>query len=292
MQIKTQKEYFLKYLESLDVEMLDLIIDDSMNCFGASKQVFLDRLNTIVADSRGDKNLWRLKKHKRRQNIYYLVILPFSYSVKFILEENEGNIISLRNPKILKTREDAEKVHSLDLYFGKDEKIGFKPTIDYLLNLYNCTKAYEEFVNDKDQFLTSADISDWLNRHAFLYEDVNFDYLFFKFKPFINLYMGLEFLNEQLQFYHKVMEALDAYSNENEDAILKWLDDYEILAYCDVISFSYNFSDIDYSSKKLRFCSYMNIYFQGEDFFSILKFTELYFEHVSDFQYLALLKHR
>ena len=37
----TQKEAFLKYLQRMDIEMLEIILDDSIIYFGASKKVFL-----------------------------------------------------------------------------------------------------------------------------------------------------------------------------------------------------------------------------------------------------------
>ncbi|MDA3905746.1 MAG: hypothetical protein PF484_06700 [Bacteroidales bacterium] len=39
----TQKEAFLKYLQRMDIGMLEMILDDSIIYFGASKKVFFGK---------------------------------------------------------------------------------------------------------------------------------------------------------------------------------------------------------------------------------------------------------
>jgi hypothetical protein len=67
----------------------------------------------------------------------------------------------------------------LVIFFGDDEKADFKPTNEYVMNLYRCTNAYEELVNEEIQILTSQAISKWLKKHKELYDKIANDYLFF-----------------------------------------------------------------------------------------------------------------
>jgi hypothetical protein len=64
----TQKEAFLKYLQRMDIEMLDQILDNSIDYFGASKQVFLEKL--IVISVRLFKGSKQFLKKNLKDNIY------------------------------------------------------------------------------------------------------------------------------------------------------------------------------------------------------------------------------
>ena len=72
----TQKEAFLKYLQRMDIEMLEIILDDSIIYFGASKKVFLEKLSYIFNQVKlgGGKGYLRIKQHKKQTDTYYLLL--------------------------------------------------------------------------------------------------------------------------------------------------------------------------------------------------------------------------
>ncbi|HKM93920.1 MAG TPA: hypothetical protein VJY41_09725 [Prolixibacteraceae bacterium] len=41
---KTEIELFLHYLRAMDTDKIELLLDDSVNCFGVSKSIFIERL--------------------------------------------------------------------------------------------------------------------------------------------------------------------------------------------------------------------------------------------------------
>ncbi len=280
----TQKEAFLKYLQRMDIEMIELILDDSITYFGASKKVFLQKLSYIFNQVKlgGEKGNLRIKQHKKRANTYYLLLKIFDYSNKFVIEEKEGNIIKIYDTKIKVSKEDIEGICQLDLFFGDDEKADFKPSNEYVMNLYRCTNAYEELVNGKIQILTSEDISQWLKKHSLLYEEVKEDYLFFKYNDFRNLFFEFEYLWESLQSYNEVKVALKSFTDTDTASLHQWLVDYYELAFCRVLSFDFNCSDIDVANKTLYY--HPNFYFKGDDFLSIVEFCKLYKKHYDNYR--------
>ena len=283
----TQKEAFLKYLERMDIEMLKIILDDSITYFGASKKTFLEKLSYIFNQFRlgGGKGYLKVKQHKKKINTYYLLLQIFCHATKFIIEEKNGNILKIYGNKIKTSKEDIESLSNFEIFFGDDEKIDFKPSNKYVMKLYSCTNAYEELVNDKIQILTSADIFRWLKTHEFLYEDVKDEYLLFKYNDFRNLFFMFEYLSEQLQNYKEVELALKSFDDSNTDSLHLWLADYYRLAFCKVLSFESSFSDIDLASKTLKHDFRSNIYFKGDDFFAIVKFNNLYNNHFNNYLY-------
>ena len=203
----------------------------------------------------------------------------FTYSLKFTIEEKEGKIEKLYNNKTVKSKDDVEQLCQFCLCFGDDEKLRFYPSNEYIITLHNCTIAYEELENDKIQVLTSNDISKWLNKHSSLYEEVKEEYLFFKFNDFRNLYFGLEYYFKQLQSYPEVREALESFCKSNSIRLHQWLEDYNRLAFCRVLGFSQLLSEIDLKNNRIKYAPCSNIYFQGDDFFALLKFNELYHKY-------------
>src|ERR1039458_4600241 len=46
----TEKEAFLYYMERMDIEMLDLILDDGITYYGVRKEVFLEKLGAAFVE--------------------------------------------------------------------------------------------------------------------------------------------------------------------------------------------------------------------------------------------------
>lgn len=282
----SQKEAFIKYLQRKDIEMLEMILDDSITYFGASKKVFLEKLSYIFNQVQlgGGNGYLKVKQHKKQINTYYLLLQIFSYANKFIIEEKDGNIIKMYSPKKQTSKDDIENLSPLEIFFGDDEKIDFIPSNEYVMTLYNCTSAYEELVNDRTQILTREDISRWVKKHTFLYEEVKGEYLLFKYNDFRSLFFMLEYLLEELQNYNEVKTALKSFTDSNTTSLHQWLVDYNRLAFCRVLSFESSFSDIDVANKTLKYNYRSNIYFKGDDFLAIVKFNELYHKHYDNYQ--------
>lgn len=280
----TQKEAFLKYLQRKDIEMLEMILDDSIIYFGASKNMFLEKLAYIFNQVRlaGEKGFLKIKQHKKQANTYYLLLKIFSYANKFIIEEKDGRIIKMYNPKIKTSEVDIESLNSLEIFFGADERADFIPSNEYVMNLYRCTKAYEEIVNDKIQILTSKDISNWLKKQQLLYDEIKKEYLYFKYNNFRNLFSKFEDLLEELQNYHQVRKALKSFNDSNEVSLLQWLVDCDDLAFCKVLHFEIFFSEINKENNIIKDRFHSNIYYKGADFIAIVEFNKLYHKHFNN----------
>jgi len=212
----------------MDIEMLDLILEDSITYFGVSKSVFLEKLSYIFNQERlsGEKGFLKIKKHKKRPNTYYLLLRMACYANRFVIEEEEGRIIKVYDIKKEISKDDIEFFDRVALFFGTDEKADFIPSNDYVMNVYRCTKAYEELVNDKIQVLTSNDIYQWLRKHVLLYNEIKDAYLLFKYNDFRTLFLLLKFLLEELQNYNEAKRALETFDDSNIAALHQWLVDY------------------------------------------------------------------
>lgn len=274
----TEKEAFLKCLQHMDVDMLDLILEDSYTYFGASKKVFLAKLYFIFNRyiSVGGSSYLEINQHKTHKNWYSLLMPLFNKSYRFIIEENDGKITNINSNKKSRSRDAIEGLTLIDLVFGDDEKADFIVSTDYIMTVYNCTSAYEELINEGIQILTSKNVIDWLSKHASLYKAIKDKYLFFRFNDFRILYLMLENIFDQLQYYNVVKKALASFNDSDSVSIQQWLADYDRLYFCKLFSFEYDFSEIDEINKTMKFICFSNLYVKGHDFISIIKFNKLF----------------
>lgn len=274
----SQKEAFLNYLQHMDVDMMDLILDDSYTYFGASKKVFIAKLSFIFNRyiSAGGSSYLEIKQHKKHKNWYSLLMPLFNKSYRFIIEESDGEIKNINSSKKSRSRNAIEGLTLLDLVFGDDEKADFIASTDYKMSVYNCNSAYAELISEEIKILTSKDVSDWLFNHSSLYKEVKDKYLFFRFNDFRILYLVLENIFDQLQYYNVVKKALASFNSSDSASIQQWLADYDRLYFCKLFPFGYDFTDIDELNKTMKFICYSNLYVKGQDFISILKFNKLF----------------
>jgi len=277
---KSQKEAFLFYLHRMDIKMLDLVLDNNITYFGANKEVFLEKLSYIFNQLKLSKADWPIiEQHCEKINTYFFISEIYETKNEIIIDEKDGNLLKVFSRDIIKDAEDIEMLNPFEFFFGDDEKIDFTPSNDYVINLHHCINAYENIINDKIQILTSEDISDWLNKNKSLYKGIKDEYLFFKYNNFRHLYFRLKLYYKVLKKFSKAKRALKEFNNSDEISLNKWLNKFERLFFCFTQSFYNQFSEIDEATKTLKICPHPNIYFKGDDFLTIVKFSNLYVKH-------------
>lgn len=285
----TQKEAFLKYLQEMNIEMLDLVLSEEATYFGAPKSVFLEKLSYIQNQHllSGYKEGFKIKQYKKPKN-YYALITPFSdVTNKFYIEEKNCKIVRIYNNLKVETKDEVEFLSQFEFFFGYDEKADFRPTTDYIMTLHNCKIAYEELMNDNIQILTKERLSNWINEHASLYEEVDKNFLYFRYNNFRNLYFGLKYIFDMLQFSDVASEALTTFpgSSSMRSKLYEWISKYDRLYFCNVLSVDQDFKDIDLVNKTLKHISYKNFLFKGDDFLSIYFFGVIFHNQTRDSGY-------
>ena len=282
LQLLSQKEIFFLNIEKMNLSELEIFLPNSADYFGASKKEFLKKLkfifNQITLAGRTDK--LEIIKHKKHLNTYYLNYPTHNFSNKFIIIEIEGKIRKIYNSRLKLDKDDINNLHPLEIFFGDDQKINFKPCHCYIKNLSKSIISYNNIVNNEFRFLTVSDISLWLSENAKLYDEVKREYLMFRFNNFKNLYKYLNYLLKEIKNLKHIEKALNSNSSYDLCVIKKWLNDYNELAFCKVYSFDQNFVEIDLSKNIFKSSYYSSIAFVGSEFQIILKFNELYKENL------------
>jgi hypothetical protein len=199
--------------------------------------------------------------------------------VKIIIDEKDGRIQRIYNDNEVSNIEESDMISPYDMVFGDDEKPRFKPSNEYLFNLYDCEMAIQELESNQPKTCTSSDLNRWSEKYEVLFDYSRRHFKYFKSNPFRDLYLGINYLLENLKHIEKVLEAINSFDESDNDSIKTWLNKYERLAYCEVSSFDQMFYHIDYDKQIIQHERNSNIFFAGEDFFALIWFNRNYHQH-------------
>jgi hypothetical protein len=279
--ILSATDQFLNYLNPLDIKMLDIILDDDSAYFGTTKAIFFERLKYIFDQHKlsHDVKAPEIKQHKKYSNVFKLKLHALSETIKFIIDEKNGRIHQIYNNRMISTSEESDMISPYDMVFGDDEKPGFTPSSEYLLNLYDCGKAIQELETSQPKLFISRDLIKWTKKHKLLFDYTTIHFKYYKFKPFRDMYLSINHILKYLAHTNKVLEALNSIDESNNESINSWLNKFDRLAFCEVLSFGYMFYEIDFEKKVIQHERNSNIFLIGEDFFALIRFNRLFLHY-------------
>ncbi len=281
-ELSNPTEAFLYYLERRDLEMLDLLLDEEASYFGVSKATFLEALTYIFNQVKlaGSPHAICIKKVSSAKNRYRISWFNDSDWLVIDILEKDSRIIELKLAK--KPPYYVEERNTFYLCFGDDELKDFKPSVEYLLEVQQYQKAYEELVRDEPVVMDLEDLQNWLSRHQALYEEAEQKTNYAKPKPFRTLYFNMELLLEELELAPQAEYALNRFRNMNKIDMEEWLDEFNRLYYCETMGYELNFQEMNQPDASLKSTLYPNLYFKGEVFFTILEFNERYMHYTRE----------
>lgn len=276
----SQKEAFLFYLQKMDIEMIDLILDDKFSYFDVAKDIFINKLKSFKSEleALGEVDSIQIYQNDTSSNTYYLIVENYDLEQELTFKEVENKIVDINSH----FNSQLKKSCPLALHFGLDERINFKPTVEYLLHVQHCTNAFEELVNDSNKILDYDKIEFWISKHKSLYQQVKDDLFMFKFNDFRNLYDLLVDLKELIACSFAAQIAVEEFDDSNEASIQKWKNDHLSLFVGHTEYFEGYFMDFEkvtYSGINdiIQLDLFPNLHLLRDDFLYIKKFNDLYF---------------
>jgi hypothetical protein len=164
-----------------------------------------------------------------------------------------------------------------------DERVDFKPSIDFLNKSQKCKLAYDELIQFQNTVIGKEVYLVWLEKFSILKESLNLQaFNYAGFDKFYWLYSRIEELKHYLQSDGFVKEALKEFQTiekNNEPKLLKWLVKYEKTG-DDLVMLLFLFEQIDFENLE------DNAYFKVDglkiktlDFKSLAKFRFLFDNH-------------
>ncbi|MCZ2129503.1 MAG: hypothetical protein LC109_04475 [Bacteroidia bacterium] len=248
----TKKDLIIKAFQEMDVSMLEVVLDDSKTYKGTTKQIFIEKIEAVFAEFKrnDDDKLLPYKgfcrsdscKHKGKSG-YSFVGNNSRNCIDLIFEETEDDIDDIYNcsdfvtiENIVRFRIGASSFNSFIrnsfLNIFEDEKVGFNPSVDLLINLQNCKLAIKELIQNQDEIIGYEIYSEWLSRrkHKRLLLH-KWKHSYSAIEEFESLYFGLNCYEKYYRLYREIAkEAVEEYERidlTNEKELLRWLVKYE-----------------------------------------------------------------
>lgn len=246
---KNKKDKIISAFQKMDTNLLHELLDDSRTYQGVSKLTFIDKINEVFKDSRLEGNeFFNAHKgyclNKDCPNIgctgYSFIGNNSREYIDLIFEESDLDFTDIHNCQEFETYEAVNFIDNIvdigpkiSIHFCIDERVGFKPTSDFLAQDQKFINALNELSVYKNSLLNANIFSEWLQKHKPLFEE--FESPPSEYKNQVKFYDLFNSLNSLLKFSNyeglakKAVEDFNKIDIEDELNLLKWLCKYEEL---------------------------------------------------------------
>ena len=177
----------------------------------------------------------------------------------------------------------VKKESLLGIDIMNDERVDFKPSIDFLKKSQKCKLAYDELIQYQNVVIGKEVYLVWLEKFYHLKKSLNlqaFNYV--GFDKFYWLYNRIEELKNYLQSDNFAKEALKEFQTiekNNEPKLLKWLVKYEKIGET-LVMLLYLFEDTDFEKlEDNAFFKVDGLKIKTLDFKCLTKFRFLFDNH-------------
>ena len=292
----TNKEAIIHYFSKMDIDMLGLLLDDNNTYQEATKETFLKKLNDDVFSEfkeNGDTELIAIKGECNADNcnkgckgFLFLGKATNNYTA-FIFEEINKDIKDIYCCSSFVCIENIGELNK-EFYFtfGRDEEASFNPSLEYLIQVQQCEKAYSAIVKSEASYLYKDEYLPWLELNKDLYKSLPSLFIGYKkIDSFRSLYSKLENVASYLSYEKQTQVAVSnfykiSFIDKKDDELLAWLIvnkklDDEING----LLFLYFLELDETKSKFLQLQSDCNLHIACKDYEYQIKFCNLFLEH-------------
>ncbi len=241
--IKTKKDLILDCICKMDLDMLNLVLDDSRKFMGYDKKEFLKKLDRVFDRFKeaGDSELLYRKGNckngdcpKRGCGGAAFVGNVSELHIDFVLTESPVDILDMCWCENFRTYCEYQPDRNKKLEFNPLEDMSEDEFRKYLMMFVNTQEAMQELITEKaPRFLETKLSAAWLEKHKNLFSEIlNTKHRHVHLSDFTALYNELDRLSYFLTQEHTAKEAIADYNNldmNNEQQFLNWIVKYETL---------------------------------------------------------------
>lgn len=287
----SKKELIKEGFETMNLSMLDVLLDEHKTYQEASKEVFLKKIEEIFSKlkSNGDTRLNSYKGFCNSDECsnkgckgYSFVGNKSKSHIYLIFDETADDVNDIYDCVGFETIDKSiEKKNLLSIVVKRDEEANFKPSVNYLIKSQKCNFACDELYRYENKIINKDIYLPWLGHHNSLYKTFSLPPIMdAQYGRFYWLYSRMDDLKDYLQSDDSAKKAVTEFQsikNGNETQLLAWLIKYEKTGH-DLTLFMYD--DIDFENPEAK--SYFmveKLKISTTDFKHIAKFKHLFDEH-------------
>jgi len=245
----TQKDIVLESIKQMDMGRLQLVLDHRYTYFGATKEVFLKKLNVIfqTCQKKGDTIFEQHKTHCpcKLCNVPNLITFTFVGNVsrgymKLVFVLKQERIINIYTCNNMYEKNDIFYYYELEFENGtpdtheyysirvaSDEKANFISTPYYQYYIAKCDRACAQLNVYRNQIIPVEVIFDWVNKHQ---KVVNYFFDASRDEELKYLVLFFRNLSDELKFREVARQAMDAMTfnpEKDKEELINWLIVYE-----------------------------------------------------------------
>lgn len=235
----SNKQIIINAIKEMDIHKLGELLDDNRPYMDVPKSLFLSKLkiqfdrcekNEITSF---DKLVSGVCASCNKGCEGYSFITKDNQALDLFFEEENDEVTDVYLCNKLETEDNISPKHQMYFSFYEDEKVTFKPSVDFLIKKQKIENAITEFEQFKDRFVFIEEIGHWKNKHQELIKEFDFPSFFVEkrylaFKPFRGLCDNIRYVIDHLEKYKFAMQALsELEATENEKELVYWLLTYD-----------------------------------------------------------------
>lgn len=290
----TKKDTIIHYFSKMDIDMLELLLDDNKTYQEATKETFLQKLNTNVFEEfkrSGDTELVPYEGVCNSKNckkgcsgVLFVGSVTKNHSA-YIFEENQEEINDIYYCSDFKCDVISDGLRdSFSFTVAIDEEANFKPSIDYLIQAQQCEKAYNEIAKEDFSYLHKDDYLPWIKKYKELYDSLPSRFRNYKnFHNFKWLYYRLNDLANFLVYEadaEQILKKFESINCKSEPELLGWLVDNEILSInLALLKLSYITEEDVMQKEYTSLSDDYNIKIAVEDYKNVIQLADIYFSY-------------
>ena len=235
----SKKEIIINAIKEMDIEKLEQLLDDNRPYMDVPKSLFLDKLKIQFDKCKKnevtsfDKLVSGVCASCNKGCKGYSFVTKDNHTLDLFFEEENEEVTDVYLCNKLEVKEKISPNYQMYFNFYEDEKVTFKPSVDFLIKKQNIENAITEFEQFKDRFVFIEEIGYWKNKHLELVNEFAAPFFFREeryllFEPFSGLCSNLRNVIEHIEKHKFAIQALsELEATENEEELVYWLFTYE-----------------------------------------------------------------
>lgn len=232
-----KKETVINAIKTMDIDLLDVVLDNSNSYLDVPKEIFLKELSTKFKGikKQGITEFYKVSKGTC-QKCYtgysgYTFLTKNNDYLDLLIEEKDNSIIDITQCTNFKNEEEITKKENIFLYFKKDIRTSYIPTSQHLSQQKGIEKAESEFKEFENQIIDLEIIENWNNKWSELFNSVkymNLDYSFVS--SFLSTYYSAQnilSIKKDNPLAEKALTELNNFEISEQKKIINWLLKYK-----------------------------------------------------------------
>jgi len=218
----TLRENIIEAIKQLDIKKLNQLLDDNKPYADVPKELFIEKLDSRLALLKTHYNVTSFKEViEGHCNIcvkgcFGCTFLSDSgHYIDMVFEGYEDEVTDIYSCTDFSV-DDKRKDIELTLYFKDDEKIGFKPDVDFLIKQQKIDNAMSELEALKGRVVSLNELENWHKAHDILEPDIFSKKDYKAFELFESYLFDIGYLLDKKKDISEVEAGFLEYENSNK----------------------------------------------------------------------------